>query len=345
MKTRSDLGILMLLVMITTMLVACGSDGEDDSGNTSSLTTANLTEDGYFDGMLYYQITSNSPNEVAISKTAKTAVKIEIPAEVNIEGKSYKCTSIGKKAFDGCRGLLSIKIGRNVEIINVNAFLSCVALEEISVDNGNSKYDSRENCNAIVDSRHNSIIIGCKNTTYPSSVFTIGDYAFHGRKGIIELNLPNSIYYIGKMAFSGCDDLKKISVLADCIDEYAFYGCSQLQTADLGIYMSLVGNCAFMGCDNLCTVSCLRKRHSPSIGCNLSFNEGERPQEQLLTNMIAHSDENFSYYITYEYQNNLEVFDYSTYMNGTLYIASGLSDDYKSDAIWGRFGKIVEGAN
>ena len=93
MKKLKIWHLMMLSIFALLTMVACGSE-DDINSDISSLTSANLTEDGYFDGILYYQITSNSPNEVAVNKSSKTAAKVEIPAQVNIEGKNYKCTSV-----------------------------------------------------------------------------------------------------------------------------------------------------------------------------------------------------------------------------------------------------------
>ena len=341
MKKLNIWHLMMLTILTLLTMIACGSEDDIDS-DTSSLTSSNLTEDGYFDGILYYQITSNSPNEVAVNKVSKTAARVEIPAQINIEGKNYKCTSIGKKAFDGCRGQLSIKIGRYVESISANAFMSCSALEEISVDKSNAIYDSRENCNAIVDSQHNSIILGCKSTTFPSNVLYIGDYAFYGRKNFVSLVLPHNIYYIGYMAFSNCENLTSVSVVADCIGEYAFYNCSKLESVDLGIYLKLIGCQAFNECSNLKSVHCLKKRSAPHMGCQISFNEGKETQPPYPYSLLSHSDDNISYYIIYGYQSGMDVFDSSTYMHGTLYVLEGMTDEYRKTNDWWRFEKIVE---
>ena len=344
MKTANKISLLMLASMIVALLLACGGDDNDDrdTATTPSLTAANLTEDGYFDGMLYYQITSNSPNEVSIAKAAKAAVKIEIPAQINIEGKTYKCTSITKKAFDDCKGLLSIKIGKNVVSINISAFYNCTALEEISVDKGNTSFDSRDNCNAIVDTRHNSIIVGCKSTTFPKDVFTIGSYAFYKRSGLVKLDLPANIYFIDKMAFYDCDDLVDVSIMASCVGEYAFSDCSKMKSINLGPYMMLIGENAFYRCDVLRTVRCLRTRGIPDYGYNISFNEGERPTENTYISMISFSDENFSCYITYEHKRSFDVFDSETYWYGTLYVSKGMAEEYQKENGWGQFGKIEE---
>ena len=107
-------------------LTACGEGDDDQSGNndgvTVTLTLLNLTEDGYFDGMMYYKITSNSPREVSVNKAEKSAVTVEIPSIVNIDGSNYKCTSISEYAFYNCKNLTAVSIPANVTSIGKWAF-------------------------------------------------------------------------------------------------------------------------------------------------------------------------------------------------------------------------------
>ena len=89
-------------------------------------------------------------------------------------------TSIGNEAFYGCRGLISITISESVTSIGSKTFSGCSGLTSIAVENGNTAYDSRDNCNAIIKTSTNELIAGCKNTTIPNSVTSIGNYAFYG---------------------------------------------------------------------------------------------------------------------------------------------------------------------
>ena len=124
-------------------------------------------------------------------------------------------TSIGDGAFRGCRGLTELTLPNGVTSIGDGAFCGCTGLEKITVESGNSCYDSRDNCNSIIDTETNTLIVGCKNSVIPNSVTSIGDYAFYGCSGMTELILPNSVTSIGDGAFICCSDLSKITSLAE----------------------------------------------------------------------------------------------------------------------------------
>ena len=116
-------------------------------------------------------------------------------------------TSIGDGAFRGCPGLTELILPNSVTSIGESAFSGCSGLEKITVESGNSCYDSRDNCNSIIDTETNTLIVGCKNSVIPNSVRSIGDYAFYGCSGMTELILPNSVRSIGDYAFYGCSGM------------------------------------------------------------------------------------------------------------------------------------------
>ena len=111
---------------------------------------------------------------------------------------------IGKYAFYGSEDLLSLTIPNNVTSIGERAFAQCCGLTSIVVDNGNTEYDSRNNCNAIIKTHTNTLIQGCKNTKIPNSVTSIGKYAFFGCSGLTSVTIPNSVTSIEEDAFYDC---------------------------------------------------------------------------------------------------------------------------------------------
>ena len=137
-------------------------------------------------------------------------------------------TSIGSSAFEYCRCLTSVTIPNSVTSIGESAFSGCSGLTSIKVESGNSVYDSRENCNAIIETATNTLISGCKITIIPNSVTSIGGSAFRGC-GLTSVTIPNSVTSIGNSAFRGCG-LTSVTIPNSVtkIGYGAFYGCSGL---------------------------------------------------------------------------------------------------------------------
>ena len=121
-------------------------------------------------------------------------------------------TSIGNYAFSGCYSLTSITIPEGVTSIGYLAFGSCRGLTSISVASGNTNYDSRNNCNAIIETSSNTLIVGCKNTVIPSSVTSIGSDAFSGCSSLTSITIPSSVTSIEDGAFKDCSNLTSVTV-------------------------------------------------------------------------------------------------------------------------------------
>ena len=139
-------------------------------------------------------------------------------------------TKIGEYALTGCTALTNLHIPASVESIEESAFSGCWVLESLTVDSNNSVYDSRNNCNAIVETASNTLIAGCMNTVVPKTVTSIGDNAFRGCVNLTDIKFHNAITSIGIRAFSGCGKLTSIILPSgiESISENAFAGCSAI---------------------------------------------------------------------------------------------------------------------
>ena len=139
-------------------------------------------------------------------------------------------TSIGRTSFVDCRGLTSMTIPNSVTSIGDYAFSGCSGLTSIIVESGNSVFDSRNNCNAIIKTETNELITGCENTTIPNSVTSIGDYAFYNCSGLTSMTIPNSVTSIGDYAFEDCSGLTSVTIPNSVtnIGWGSFSGCSGL---------------------------------------------------------------------------------------------------------------------
>lgn len=136
-------------------------------------------------------------------------------------------TSIGYDAFFECYNLTAITIPSTVVSIGRSAFMQS-ALTSIVVEEGNPVYDSRDNCNAIIETASNTLILGCQNSVIPYGVLSIGASAFGGCYALTSITIPNTVTFIGDNAFAGCNWLSKISIpnSVQTIDQYAFNGCA-----------------------------------------------------------------------------------------------------------------------
>ena len=148
-------------------------------------------------------------------------------------------TLIGKEAFESCSGLTSLTIPNSVTNIGDGAFRGCSGLTSITVEEGNSTFDSRDNCNAIIETSTNQLILGCQNTKIPNSVTSIGERAFYGCSGLTSLTIPNSVTSIGYDAFESCFNLTSVTIpnSVTSIKSFAFFG-----NPNLSVVVSLIEN-------------------------------------------------------------------------------------------------------
>lgn len=225
---------------------------------------------------------------------------IEIPDSVTViaYGAFMGCTSlqsinipdkieyISNNAFNSCKSLKRIYINKNVKKIEPDFFYSCDNLQEIIVDNRNTEYDSRDNCNAIIHTKSNTLLLGCGYTIIPNGVKSIADYAFNNNKKLTSIFIPASVRTIGANPFLSCDNLSVVKVdennkiydsrnecdaiihtktnklIVGCKDsiipndvkeigEKAFYDISSLQTINIPKSVETIGSGAFRFCNNL----------------------------------------------------------------------------------------------
>ena len=158
---------------------ADAADIEADMLETEDTEVENGKE-GYLSYCIYQKPDETQYVEITDCDAEGT---IEIPKEI----KGIAVTSIGSEAFSDCSGLTSIV-----------------------VEAGNTVYDSRDNCNAIIEKETNTLIQGCKNTKIPAGVTEIGYSAFSGCSGLTSIEIPVGVTEIGYAAFWDCSGLKDV---------------------------------------------------------------------------------------------------------------------------------------
>ena len=178
--------------------------------NCSNLTSVIVPNATKFESQCFYYCTKLK------SINSKTDGVCILPSET---------TTIGDSAFSGCKSLTSVTITDSVRSIGSDAFQNCTGLTNITVDSGNTKYDSRNNCNAIIETATNTLILGCQNTIIPNSVTSIGAHAF--TNGDTSVTIPNSVTSIGAYAFE------------------MYYANNNLINITIGNGVNSIGNYAF----------------------------------------------------------------------------------------------------
>ena len=197
------------------------------------------------------QITVNVGNSVYDSRESCNAI-IETASNTLIAGCKNtvipnSVVSIGRNAFFYCSSLTSISIPSSVTSIGTDVFNGC-GLEQITVDTENTVYDSRENCNAIIETASNTLMVGCSNTIIPNSVITIGIGAFYDRDNLTAIAIPNSVTSIGLSAFEQCNNLVSVIIgnSMSSIEDRAFYNCNGIDSMTMFVETpSALGNYVF----------------------------------------------------------------------------------------------------
>lgn len=162
-------------------------------------------------------------------------------------------------AFDDCTSLRSVVIPASVKRIDAK-FGKCSSLMSITVDKDNEIYDSREDCNAIIETAKNELICGCMTTVIPSSVTSIGYCAFADIRGLERIELPAGLKIIGSAAFEGCCSLQSITIPdgVEYIRGGAFTNCVSIKSVTIPASVQRMGgglssNC-FGGCTSLVSI-------------------------------------------------------------------------------------------
>lgn len=238
-------------------------------------------------------------------------------------------TNIGVAAFYGCRNFTEIVIPSSVTSIGYNVFSSCSNLASIVVDGENTMYDSRNYCNAIIETATNTLIGGCKNTSIPNSVTSIGDYAFYYCSNLASLEIPNSVTSIGDYAFAYCSKLADVNIPNSLISigSCSFDYCPWITNIELPNTLTSIGFAAFRECLGLMKI--VIPSSVVSIGAE-AFAECK-----YITDFTIKSNASFPVSTMTNFNSS-----------ATLTVPNGFAKAYSDmGGFWGQFASIKEEAN
>ena len=252
---------------ITSIIIESGNKKYDSRDNCNAIieTASNTLIAGSQNTVIPNNVTSIS--NYAFAGCSKLT-SVTIPNSV---------TSIGNGAFNVCSSLTEVTIPKSVTSIGVGAFSACSGLTSIIVESGNKKYDSRDNCNALIETETNTLIVGCQKTVIPNGVTSIENSAFLGCSGLTSVTIPNSVTTIGNYAFSGCTNLTSIVIpnsvtsigedaLRNCTGELtincnipssynSIFSNSKFASVKIGDDVEEIGKYVFRGCSSLTSVT------------------------------------------------------------------------------------------
>lgn len=276
--------------------------------------------------------------------------------------------TIGPSAFENT-GIEELILGEGVETLGLDAFHHCLQLkkikipstmksyfsslsdlphvESIEVAEDNPGFDSRNNCNALIHTKQNILLVGCKNTVIPDDVTSIS--GFWGTKGLTELHISKNVNFINPDGMRNLEDLVSVSVDKDnyrywsptgsnVITEYggnvlvlcsnsvipedteiiealSAYRNSNITSVTIPSAMG-IGDLVFAGCP-ITSVTSLSKKPKP-INYNAFF------------------DKYYNWYATDNREPD------KIYENATLYVPHGTTEVYKNTYGWNYFQNIEE---
>lgn len=231
----------------------------------------------------------------------KSLAEIVIPAAVE---------RIGTRAFQNCKSLLAVDIPAKVTDVGAGAFVGCSGLESLSVSKENTIYDSRNNCNAIIETASSTLLAGCKNTIFPTNIKAIGANAFYACTGLTAVDIPEGVQSIGDGAFTACTGLKHVSLpstlTAMGVDVFGGEIWTQNSEDDKPISIGEV---------------------TANMKAPFAIDMSVFTYRVCLTDALGNGRRK-DYTDTYDY--------------GTLYVPKGMADVYRNTEGWSRFRNIVE---
>ena len=249
----------------------------------------------------------------------------------SVEFVSFPITikTIEASVFYGCSNLKSLVIPASVTSFSSGLnYKYCRKLASIVVEEGNQVYDSRDNCNAVIQKSSNTLMLGCMNTIIPNTVKEIGAYAFDNCYGLLKIEVPESVTKINSYGFSTCIAATEVSLPNSLtyISGSAFYNCESITSLKIPGSVTYIGATSFAEC--------------------FALKEIELPKSVTTIGNNAFGSNTALEKMTVAWETPLSitsgVFSNTDITKVTLYVPEGTKALYEAAEVWKNFGAIVE---
>ncbi len=330
---------------------------------------------------IFYNITDNDKRTVEVTFKGNNPDEFEyeykggevkVPQSVTYYGRKFAVTAIAGQAFKnpyiskvnipegikvikdsamfGCLLNGVIRIPKSVEYFGLSNIFPSLYIDSIVVHKDNPYYDSRDNCNAIIETATNTLIAGCKNSVIPYGIEHIAKNAFIGAEELKHITIPATVKSIGAEAFVK-NRISEIEIPEGIttLEQYTFQYCENMQKVTLPQSLTTIklaalshcgfsevviphavtsiGDYAFDYCERLKTVTIGRGvrefGHCVFDGC------------RMLNKVISHIP-----------GDSLFIIDHSVFSNigkdCVLYVPKGSKEVYENTIGWDLFSRIEE---
>ncbi len=266
---------------------------------------------------------------------------------VSLKSIDINASVIPAGAFNQCRSLTDVTLGKDVSVISEYAFRGS-AISKFKVAEGNETFVSRNGGEYLTNKAGDELLLVAPSKTEftlnDEKITKIGNAAFSGSDRLTKVSIPTATY-IGDFAFSECERLAKVELgKLTHIGQYAFENTAitsfkfdkDLEIGDYAFYRSDIAEVvipdgyeipqgAFASCDNLKRIVI---GDNVTIGPNAFYNDNWHMEVETVSRPFYDSATGGKYY--------KDMAVYSVAFDSSIsYIEIGKNAIIKSGAFYG----------